>query len=136
MDPEREKGKREKEEKKSDRFFFLWKKETSAKKRTGKIKGREKVQQWSANVTLLIRKKRRRCYMSQRDLACRREREEERHEENRWSLKTEMRKKNGCRPRTTTRHERRDSFVDLWASIDETMPRIGRNDDQYLHGTL
>jgi hypothetical protein len=28
-------------------------------------------------------------------------------------LKNEMRKKNGCRPRTTTRHEIRDSFVDL-----------------------
>jgi hypothetical protein len=106
-------------------------KETSAKKRTGKkIKGREKIQQGSANGTLLIREKRSWCSMSQRDLACRREREEERHEENRWSLKTGMRKKNGCRPRTTTRHERRDSFVDLGVSIDETMPRIWRNDDQ------
>ena len=65
--------------------------------------------------------------MSQRDHACRRERQEERHEENRW---TEMRKKNGCRPRTKTRHEIRDSFVDLGATIDETMPRIGRNDDK------
>jgi hypothetical protein len=95
MDPEMEKGKRE-TKRKSDRFFFLWKKETSGKKRTGKkIKGREKGQQGSANVTLLTREKRRWCYMSQRDgpTACRRESEEERHEENRWSLKTEVRKK-------------------------------------------
>jgi hypothetical protein len=43
-------------------------KETSGKKRTGKkIKGREKIQQGSANVTFLTREKRRWCYMSQRD---------------------------------------------------------------------
>jgi hypothetical protein len=63
---------------KSNRFFFLWKKETSGKKRTGKTKGREKVQEGSANVTLLTREKRRWCYMSLRDIACRRERDRKR----------------------------------------------------------
>ena len=54
---------------------------------------------------LLIREKRRWCFMSLRDLACRREREEERHEENRWSLKTEMRKK-----RMAAVHEQRQDM--------------------------
>ena len=63
--------------------------------------------------------------MSQRDRMQKGERERKRHEENRWSLKTEMRKKNGCRPRTTTRHEIRDSFVDLGTAIDETTPMMG-----------
>ena len=76
----------------------------SKEKNRKEDKGREKVQQGFANVTLLIREKRRWCSMSQRDLACRREREEERHEENRWSLKTEMRK------RMAVVHERRQDM--------------------------
>ena len=37
---------------------------------------------------------------------------------------------------TTTRHENRDSFVDLGVTTDEIMPRMGRNDYKYPYGTL
>ena len=62
------------------------------------------------------------------------ERETAREEINRHNRKKEWLPRPLCINDHKT--ENRDSFVDLGVTIDETMPKIERNDDAYLCGTL